>query len=290
MPQRPPVRDPDDGHDAVDIDTTVAHTSRIYDYLLGGTDNFEVDRDVAQHAFATYPGGLEGVRADARANRAFLARAVRFLAGQAGIVQFLDIGTGIPSDDNTHAVVHQVNPQARVVYADNDPIVLAHAHRLLATTSRAGATAYVQADVREPERLLRLAADTLDLDQPVALVLLGLLHVIPDRDDPYGIVSTLVDAVVPGSFLALSHMTVDVDTTAMAEVSQRLDAAMHDSNPPALRSEAEVRRFFDGLELVDPGLVEVDRWRPDPAVAAPGANHHRVTPMLGGVARKPRDD
>ncbi|MGH9213202.1 MAG: SAM-dependent methyltransferase [Acidimicrobiales bacterium] len=281
MPKRAPANTY--GGEAIDIDTTVAHTSRVYDYLLGGTNNFAVDRAVAENAFATYPGGLDGVRADARANRGFLVRSVRYLAREAGVRQFLDIGTGIPNADNTHAVAQAVSPDARVVYVDNDPIVLAHAHQLLSSAPD-GVTAYVQGDVRTPARILQLAADTLDFTEPVALVLVGLLHVIPDAADPHGIVATLVDAVVPGSYLAISHMTNDPPTGVMAEVTQRLDRAMHRTNPPALRSEADVRRFLAGLELVEPGVVEVDKWRPEGGGSR--ANHGRATPVLGGVARK----
>jgi hypothetical protein len=270
--------------DLVSIDTSVAHTSRIYDYLLGGSDNFTVDREVAAHAFATYPGGLDGARTDARANRSFLERAVRFLAGEAGMRQFLDIGTGIPNDGNTHDVARQVAPDARIVYVDNDPIVLAHAHALLRDTCD-GETAYINGDLREPAAILAEAAHTLDLAKPVALVLVGLLHVVPDADGPYENVRALVDAVPSGSYLALSHLTTDieVDDADMAAVVQRLDETMRATNPPALRTRAAVAHFLDGLELVEPGIVPAARWRPD----QPGEPGGRVTPLFGAVARKP---
>ncbi len=272
--------------DLVTINSSVAHTSRIYDYLLGGTHYFTVDREVADHAFAAYPGGIDGARTDARANRAFLGRAVRFLAGEAGIHQFLDIGTGIPNADNTHAIAQQVAPETRIVYVDNDPIVLAHAHALLQSTS-AGATAYVNGDLREPGAILEQAATTLDLSRPVAVVVVGVLHVIPDTDRPYESVAALIDAVPSGSYLALSHMTRDIeaDGADMAVVTSRLDESMHTTNPPALRTRAEVTRFFDGLEFVEPGVVAPAAWRPDDASAA--APSGRVTPLFCAVGRKP---
>jgi hypothetical protein len=239
---------------------------------------------VAQHVFAAYPGGLDGARADARANRAFLGRAVRYLVAEAGIRQFLDIGTGIPNADNTHAVAQQTDPACRIVYVDNDPIVLAHAHSLLKGTPE-GATAYVDGDFREPKWVLSRAALTLDLSQPVAIVLVGLLHVIPDDGDPQGIVAALLDAVPSGSYLAISHMTSDLEAGDMAVVSDRLDENMHSSNPPALRSRDEVMAFFEGVELVEPGLVRVADWRPDGGAGA-GANGRRAL-VYGGVGRKP---
>jgi hypothetical protein len=272
--------------DLVSIDMTVAHTSRIYDFLLGGTDNFAVDRKVAEHAFDAYPGGVEGARIDARANRAFLRRAVRYLAGTAGIRQFLDIGTGIPNADNTHAIAQQVAPDARIAFVDNDPIVLAHAHALL-DGSPDGAAAYVDGDLREPAALLERAAATLDLSQPTAVVVVGVLHVIPDDDRPYESIATLLDAVPSGSYLALSHMTLDVQVEGadMGEVTARLGEHMRGTNPPAFRTRAEVARFFDGLDVLDPGVVPLAEWRPD--AGSPSRTETRVTPMFCGVARKP---
>lgn len=270
--------------DPVSIDTSVAHTSRIYDYLLGGSDNFAIDREVAAHAFAAYPGGLDGARTDARANRCFLERAVRFLAGEAGIQQFLDIGTGIPNDGNTHDVARRVAPHARIVFVDNDPIVLAHAHALLRDTCD-DETAYIHGDLREPAAILAGAARTLDLAEPVALVLVGILHVVPDADGPYESVRALIDAVPSGSYLALSHLTTDIaaDDADMATVVERLDETMRATNPPALRTRAAVARFLDGLDLVEPGIVPAARWRPD----QPDQPGGRVSPLFGAVARKP---
>jgi hypothetical protein len=270
--------------DPVSINSDAAHTSRIYDYLLGGTDNFAVDREVAAHAFALYPGGLDGARTDARANRAFLMRAVRYLAGEAGIRQFLDVGTGIPGADNTHAVAQDVAPDARVVYVDNDPMVLAHAHALLRGTVE-GATAYLNGDLRQPAEILSQAAETLDLSRPVAIVVVGVLHVIPDEDAPAESVAALVDAVPSGSYLVLSHMTSDGADADIAGVSSRLDERMRTTNRPALRTVEVVKRFFDGLELLEPGLVPATAWRPESSASTGGPT--RPMPVYGGVARKP---
>jgi SAM-dependent methyltransferase len=275
----------------VSIDSTVAHTSRVYDYLLGGNDNFAVDREVAEHAFAAYPGGIDGARADARANRGFLARSVRYLAGEAGIRQFLDIGTGIPTAGNVHAVAQAAAPTARVVYVDNDPIVLAHAHALLVAAEE-GTTGFVEGDFREPDRILEKVADTLDLDQPAALMLIGLLHVIPDDDEPHQMVSTLLDALAPGSYLALSHMANDIQPEMMDIVHERLERTMRTTNPPAFRSRADIERFFDGLELVEPGIVHLDEWRPDPDTKPANgraARRPRIAPLYCGVGRVPGD-
>lgn len=269
--------------DPVTINRSVAHTSRIYDYLLGGTNHFAVDREVAAHAFAAYPGGIEGARTDARANRAFLGRAVRHLVREAGLRQFLDIGSGVPAGGNTHDVAQADAPESRVVYLDNDPIVLAHAHSLLSGT-REGATAYLQGDLRDPAAILAGAAETLDLEQPVGLLLVGVLHVVPDRDDPQAHVARLVDALAPGSHLVISHMTDAVDAEAdLLVMGARLDESMRTTNPPALRSRDEVARFFDGLDMLEPGLVPVPEWRPDEPATAPV----RPTPLVCGVARKP---
>jgi len=268
----------------VRIDFGVAHTSRVYDFLLGGTDNFAIDREVAEVGFAAYPGGLDGARTDARANRAYLGRALRFLAGEAGVRQFLDIGTGIPTTKgNVHEVVQAIAPESRVVYSDNDPIVLAHAHALL-KSHPAGDTWYIDGDVRKPQAILDHARRFLDFERPIALVLVGLLHVIPDEAEPYEAVATLVDAVPSGSYLALSHVTSDA--AGMDTVSRRLDEHMHAVNPPRMRNHEEVTRFFDGLELVEPGVTRVNEWRPDQA-GAPADADGREVPIYAGVARKP---
>jgi len=264
------------GGAAAKIDTTVAHPARVYDYWLGGKDNFAADREAAERVLAVTPGLRERVRA----NRAFLARATRYLAAEAGIRQFLDIGTGIPSGNNTHEVAQAVAPQARVVYVDNDPIVLVHAKALLASGPQ-GATQYVDGDIRDPAPILAAAASTLDFGQPVALMLLGILHLVPDSEDPYRIVAELMDGLAPGSYLVVSHPASDINAAAQAEAQKRYNERV--STPQQLRTRAEVTRFFDGLDLVPPGVVYVHAWRPDPGDPVPpdGLSAH------GGVARKP---
>jgi trans-aconitate methyltransferase len=259
---------------ATEIDTTVAHPARVYDYWLGGKDNFAADREAAERVLAVTPE----LRFRVRANRAFLARAVRFLAGEAGIRQFLDIGTGIPAADNTHQVAQTVAPDARIVYVDNDPIVLAHARALLASGPD-GTTQYVHGDVRKPASILEAATQTLDFSQPIALMLLGILHLVQDSEDPYRIVAELMAALPPGSYLAISHPASDTHP-AQAEAQKRYNERV--STPQTLRTRDEVAPFFTGLDLVPPGLVYVHTWRPDPGDTAPPG----VTSAYGGVAVK----
>ncbi len=261
---------------AARINTLVAHPARVYDYWLGGKDNFAADREAAERVLAVTPGLRERVLA----NRAFLARAVRFLAAEAGIRQFLDIGTGIPAANNTHEVAQAVAPDSRIVYVDNDPIVLVHAKALLASGPQ-GATQYVDGDIRDPGPILRAAARTLDFSQPVALMLLGILHLVQDSEEPYRIVADLMAGLPSGSYLALSHPASDINAPAQAEAQRRYNERV--STPQTLRTRAEVVRFFDGLELVPPGVVYVHAWRPDPGDVPPkdGKSAH------GGVARKP---
>jgi hypothetical protein len=263
-----------------EIDTSVAHAARVYDYMLGGTDNFAVDREAAEAA-AVAVGGMDKVRSEVQANRAFLGRSVRYLTNEAGIRQFLDIGTGIPNANNVGPVAQGEAPESRIVYVDNDPIVLAHAHHLLQSAD-AGDTVYVQGDLRDGDAILRRAADTLDLDRPVALMLVGLLHHFRDGDDPYAMVRVLLDAVPAGSYLALSHLAIDIMPEAMEAAAAHLNEAMEEPWVP--RTHAAVARFFDGLELVDPGVVQVDEWRqPDPPVPPEGWTN----PLYVGVGRKP---
>ena len=263
------------------IDSSVAHAARVYDYMLGGTNNFEVDRLAAEQAAAAV-GGMDNVRSEVRANRAFLGRAVRYAALEAGVRQFLDIGTGIPNDDNVHAVAQQAAPDARVVYVDHDPIVLAHAHALLSGSSE-GTTVYIQDDLRNPEGIVRQAAVTLDFSLPTALVLVGLLHHFRDEDDPFSIVARLVDAVPSGSYVVISHLAKDIQAEEMAMAAEHLNEAMEEPWIP--RDHADVVRFFDGLELVEPGVVQVDGWRP--AADAPPVSDDWVNPLYVGVGRKP---
>jgi SAM-dependent methyltransferase len=259
---------------ARDIDTSVPHIARIYNYWLGGKDYFAVDREAAEKVIQATPAILPGVRA----NRAFLGRAVRYLAAEAGIRQFLDIGTGIPSASNTHEVAQAAAPGSRVVYVDNDPIVLAHARALL--TGAAGTTAYLDADVRDPATILAGAAATLDFGRPVAVMLIAIMHCVPDEDDPYGLVRTLLDAVPPGSYLVLSQPAKDMIPEKSAEAEASLSQAMRQK--VQFRTHAEVSRFFDGLELLEPGVVHLPEWRPDEPVDPDGP----VTAMWGGAGRK----
>jgi hypothetical protein len=242
------------------IDTSVAHQSRIYDYWLGGKDNFAVDREAAEQAIAAYPPIVRGVRAQ----RAFLARVVQYLAGLEGILQFLDIGTGLPTANNTHEVAQETAPAARVVYVDNDPMVLTHARALLTSTPQ-GATSYVDADLREPDKILAIAADLLDFSQPVALLLIGVLQLIPDVDDPHAIVDRLVGGLARGSWVAVYHPASDIDQLRVGEAVRRVNA--RSAGATELRSYDQVAQFFNGLQLMEPGLVQVHRWRP--GVAAP---------------------
>ena len=261
--------------ETVPVDTSVAHVARVYDYWLGGKDNFAADRAAGDQAIAAYPDIVYSVRA----NRAFLARVVRYLAREAGIRQFLDIGTGIPTANNTHEVAQSVAPDSRIVYVDNDPVVLAHARALL-TSGPAGATRYLDADLHDTSKILDGAAQTLDFGRPVAVMLMAILQHIDDADDPYQIVVRLVDAVPPGSYLAISHPASDIEAEAMAQMAERLNQMM--AERVTFRDRAGVTRFFDGLQLVEPGMVRVQQWRPDTEAEAtsPAA-------LWGGVARKP---
>jgi hypothetical protein len=256
------------------IDTSVAHSARVHDYWLGGKDNFAADRAAGDAVMAAYPGIVESVRA----TRAFLARAVRFLAQEAGITQFLDIGTGIPAVNNTHEVAQAVMPTARVVYVDYDPVVLQHA-RVLLTGALPGTVDYIDADLREPGDILGEAARTLDFTRPVAVMLIAVMHLIVDADDPYGIVGQLKAAMAPGSYLALSQVASDIETEQVAEARRRYNSLARETQRH--RSHGEVSAFFDGLTLVDPGVVPVQRWRPASDLEA-----RAKSTMWCGVARR----
>ncbi|GAA5188783.1 SAM-dependent methyltransferase [Rugosimonospora acidiphila] len=236
------------------IDTSVAHPARRYDYFLGGKDNFAADRESADRMMTALPTA----RVSALENRRFLRRAVEHLAGEAGIRQFLDIGSGIPTSPNTHEIAQGIAPDARVVYVDNDPIVLAHARALL-TSGPEGATAYVDADLREPRRILEHpdVRGTLDLSQPVALMLVAVLHFIPDTDDPRGLIAPLIQALAPGSYLVLSHATLDFMPARAAEHIRSLTSA--EGFYP--RPRAGIETLLSGLDPVDPGLVPTPEWR-----------------------------
>ena len=259
------------------LDTGQPHPARIYDYLLGGKDNFAADRAAAAQGLKVNPNAATAPQQ----NRAFLRRAVRFLAAEAGVRQFLDIGTGLPTRPNVHEVAQGIDPAARIVYADNDPIVLAHARALLTSTPE-GRTNYVDADLRDPRRILdapELRA-TLDLDQPVALLLLAILHFLEDEAKPYDVVRELMDALPAGSYLVVSHITADHDPESWARFGELM---RRQGIPTRLRSRAEVGGFFDGLEVVEPGVVSLLRWRPD----EPSTFTDAQVALYGGVGRKP---
>jgi hypothetical protein len=258
------------------IDTTRAHTARIWDYWLGGKNNYPVDRTVGDQIRQLHPD----IGDYARADRVFLGRAVRYLVGEAGIRQFLDIGTGLPTADNTHEVAQRVAPESRIVYVDNDPLVLVHARALLTSTPE-GVTDYLDADMRDPDAILAQAAQTLDFSQPIALTMLGVVIFISDDEDPYGIVRRYVDAVPSGSYLVLSHT---ITSPTMPDVDAAV-AFWNEHGTPKLtqRTPEQLLRFFDGLELLEPGIVSCSRWRPESTRWGEPAD----VAMFGGVGRKP---
>jgi S-adenosyl methyltransferase len=245
------------------FDSSVAHIARVYNYWLGGKDNYAADRAAGDRTIAEFPG----IVVSARANRAFLRRAVRYLVTDAGIRQFLDIGTGIPSSDNTHEVAQSLAPQSRIVYVDNDPVVLAHARALLTSTPE-GATDYLDADLKDPGPILARAAQTLDFSQPVAIMLLAVLQLVGDDDTAYQVIADLLAAVPPGSYLALSHPTSDVQQDQVTAMVTQLNHLV--AEKVTTRDRDQVARFFAGLELVEPGLVNVSEWRPDGAASVQG--------------------
>jgi hypothetical protein len=257
------------------LDTSEAHSARVWNYLLGGKDNFAADRATGDLILTLFPG----IAHVARVQRRFLARAVRYLAAEAGITQFLDIGTGLPTANNTHQVAQQLAPHSRIVYVDNDPLVLVHAEALL-TSAPGGVTSYIEADVRDPDAIVRDAARTLDLSRPVALMMLGIMGQIDDSDEPGSIVAWLLDALPRGSHLALSDGT---DTNpelnqAIAAYNQNSASSYH------LRSPGQIAGFFAGLDLVPPGVVTTSRWRPDVRDAE---EEPREIDAICGVGRKP---
>ncbi|MFD4558221.1 SAM-dependent methyltransferase [Streptomyces sp. NPDC058469] len=265
----------DTGFGADDVDTSKPQSARMYDYFLGGKDNYPVDWAAAEKVISLFPA----VKQMARVNRDFMHRASRLLA-ERGIRQFLDIGTGIPTRPNLHQVVQAINPSARVVYADNDPIVLRHAEALLHSTPE-GSTAYIQADAREPGKILAAAKEHLDFEQPIALSLVALLHLVADEDDPRGIVGELLNSLTPGSYIALSHATGDFDPETWERV---VEVYRKGGTPAQVRSRGEFTSFFEGLELVAPGIELAARWHPEP-----GEQHSETDqiPLYVGVARTP---
>jgi trans-aconitate methyltransferase len=258
-----------------EFDTSVPHIARVYDYWLGGKDNFEVDRELGEKTIEAYPNIVFTVRT----NRAFLARSVTFLARDSGVRQFLDIGTGIPTANNTHEVAQRLAPSSRIVYADNDPVVLSHAKALLKSAPE-GACAYLDADLRDPDPILADAARTLDFGKPVGVMLISVMQFIADDDQASAIIGRLMAGCAPGSFLAITHPARDVDAGQVGEMVRRLNASV--AEKVTTRDRAAVTRLFDGLELVPPGVVRAPEWRPDSALAkaSPAA-------LWAGVARKP---
>ena len=261
-----------------EVDAGVPNSARIWNYWLGGKDNFPVDREAGDDYRAIYPEIVDV----ARASRKFLTRAVRYLAGQAQVRQFLDIGTGLPTADNTHEVAQRVVPDAKVVYVDNDPVVLTHARALLTTTTRQGDTAYIDADLHDPDTILEAAARTLDFTQPIGLMLLGILGHIEDDEEARSIVKRLMDALPPGSYLTICDGTNDI-SEAGVEAQQRYNES--GAVPYRLRSASQVTAFFEGLQVVEPGVVSCPRWRPDPDDLSRGLPAEMD--QFAGVGRKP---
>ncbi|GAA1461676.1 SAM-dependent methyltransferase [Nocardiopsis exhalans] len=267
-PENPEIPEPK-------IDTSVPHNARIWNYWLGGKDNYPVDREMGEQIRSFFPEIVDNAIAD----RAFLVRTVTYLAQEKGIRQFLDIGTGLPTHNNTHEVAQAVASDARVVYADNDPLVLAHARALL-TGSEQGATDYVDADLRDPDAILAAAAKTLDLSRPVALMLLGVVNFVADDAEVRSVLDRLLGALAPGSYLVVSHPTDDIDN----ERAHQVAAAWNEKGTPKLtiRSAAGIEALFDGLELLEPGVVSCSLWRPEAAEVG----SIRPVAEYGGVARK----
>ncbi|GAB2709044.1 SAM-dependent methyltransferase [Nocardia thraciensis] len=261
-----------------DLGLHQAQPARMYDYMLGGKDNYDADREAVEKIERLLPS----VRRAARTNRDFMIRAARFVA-QAGIRQFLDIGTGIPTEPNLHQTVQQIAPDARVVYVDNDPIVLTHARALLVGTPE-GRTGFIPADVRDPETILDapILREILDLERPVALSLIALMHFIDDDEHPYDIVNTLMNALAPGSYLVMTHITGEFTP----DIADRAVQIYRDSGITfRLRDRGEFTRFFDGLDLIDPGIETPHRWHPDGIVPPRSMDKQMVG--YAGVARKP---
>jgi hypothetical protein len=262
-----------------EIDTSVPHSARIWNYWLGGKDNYPADQEVGDQIAKMFPS----IVAMARHDRAFLLRAVRYLAGEVGIRQFLDIGTGLPTMENTHEVAQRVASDSRIVYVDNDPLVLTHARALLTSTPE-GACDYIDADLREPDRILEAAGQTLDFSQPAALMLVAILPHITSDEQAYAIVRRLVEPLAPGSYLVIVHDTADIHGE---EIRTAMRFFMEQGGEPIVaRSREQITRFFDGLELVEPGLVTTSRWRPEPKPPGEPEDAEEVS-QYAGVARKP---
>ena len=247
----------EDGRPRPKIDTTVPHSARIWNYWLGGKDNYPVDRQAGEQTIAVLPEIVD----IARASRHFLVRVVRYLAADAGIRQFLDVGTGLPTVNNTHEVAQSVAPESRVVYVDNDPLVLVHARALL-TSSPEGATDYIEADARDVGTILKGAAATLDFTQPIAVTMLGILPFITDDDEAKSLVTRLLAAVPAGSYLAITHSTSEATGERVIEAVRQWNQVA--PTPYTLRNPQQIAAFFEGLELIEPGIVSCPQWRPEP--------------------------
>ncbi|WP_106243497.1 SAM-dependent methyltransferase [Allonocardiopsis opalescens] len=269
----------DEQKEPVDLRTDQAHGARIYDYILGGKDHYAKDREAGDASLQAWPA----LRTHMRANRTFMHRVVRYLAAEKGVRQFLDIGTGIPTSPNLHEVVQQVDPRCRVVYVDNDPIVLVHARAFMDTGSAEGGINYIDADMREPDKILSAPQlrDTLDLTRPVGLTMIAMVHFILDDDEAYRVVRRVIDAMPPGSYFAASVATDDFAPEVLAKVARTY--ADH-GEPLRWRTRAQAEKFFEGTELLDPGVVQIHKWHPDPAEA--GIRDEDIA-MYGGVAYKP---
>ncbi|MBX9392553.1 SAM-dependent methyltransferase [Streptomyces sp. TRM72054] len=257
------------------LNTGVAHNARVWNYWIGGKDNYEVDHRVGDHVASMFPL----IRDIARADREFLGRAVSFLAGERGVRQFLDIGTGLPTADNTHEIAQRIAPESRIVYVDNDPIVLIHARTLL-TGSAEGVTDYIDADVHDPDAILERARHTLDFTRPVAVMMLGILNFVLDTDEARDIVRRVMAAVPSGSFLAMTHPTHDAELGGEGQIPAMKFWNENATPPVTARSGAEIASFFDGLDMLEPGLVSCSAWRAE--LHAPV-----VVPQYGAVAVKP---
>jgi hypothetical protein len=273
---------PDPRDDIIDIAGDVAHPARVYDYVRGGSDNFESDRTTVEFAVAASSGGIDHARAAVLANQAFLRRALTWLVREAGVRQFLEIGTIMPDEDTTHEVVQAIAPESRVVYANDDPVVLAHAHALSRGTSE-GAATYVDANPRDPETILEGARATFVPGEPVAVILVAILHHVDDGDDPHRLVRRFMDAVPPGSYLVVSHLTNEIIADEVTEAAERINKLP--GFTLILRSHEQISAFFGGLELVPPGVVAVTEWH-GPSTPPPPPEPW-PTPFYGALGRKP---
>jgi len=264
------------------IDFSVAHPARIQSYLAGGESYFAADREAAETVAAALPSGIDTARGVIRALGVFVRRTVRYLAGEAGIRQFLIIGAVPPGDKQVHDVAQEIVPDARVVYASDDPVVLAESHAMRRGSTE-GVTAYIHGALTDLPTILERAACTLDLSDPVAVLLVTTLNFVPDESEPHAAVAQLVRALAPGCHLLVAHASYDISAEGMPEASARLSQAL--SVPWVVRSRDEIARFFDGLDMVQPGLVPIDEWRPDGG--SPPSAGRRIPPIFGGLGRKP---